>query len=71
MTNVEFDLQDYLQNMEDRLVVQITAVHTSVKDLTPRVQAVEFQQARVKWLWRMVLALMTAGISQVAFAFFK
>ena len=71
MTNVEFDLQEYLRDMEGRLVTQITAVHTTVKDLTPRVYAVEIQQAKVKWLWRMVIALLTAGISQVTYAFFK
>jgi hypothetical protein len=71
MSNVEINLQAYLQAMEDRVVNRIDDVHDTVKELTPRIQQLELQQARTKWLWRMVVALLTAGISQVTYAFFQ
>ena len=52
---VEFDLQDHLQNMEERIGDKICAVHTDVKDHRKRIGYLETTQGQLavqlKWLW--------------------
>jgi hypothetical protein len=70
VTDVKFDLQEYLRDMEGRVVNKIDEVHEDVKDHSIRIVTLEQDAAKIKWLWRVVTALLLAGISQVSFAFF-
>jgi hypothetical protein len=70
VTDVKFDLQEYLRDMEGRVVSKIDEVHEDVKDHSIRIVTLEQDAAKIKWLWRVVTALLLAGISQVSFAFF-
>lgn len=70
MTDVKFDLQDLLRDMEKRVVGKIDAVHNDVKDHGVRLNMLEQDADKIKWLWRTVGALLLAGISQVSYAFF-
>jgi hypothetical protein len=67
MTDVKFDLQELLRDMEARLSTKVDAVHTDVKKQNSRVVALEVaserHETRGKWLVRTVGAFVTALLS--------
>jgi len=60
---VEFDLQEYLAQMEARLQQRLAAVHTDVKTQSGRIREVEQEVWKIRWVWRagsgMLISLLT------------
>lgn len=67
MTDVKFDLQELLRDMESRLSSKVDKVHDTVKKQNSRVGALEVaserHETRGKWLVRVVGGFITAVAS--------
>lgn len=66
MTDVQFNLQNHLQNMEERIGKKIDAVHTDVKGHTKQIGFINTTQGKlgvqVRWLWGLATSTITAAV---------
>ena len=67
MQSVEFDLQDSLSQMEERLLSRLAALHGDVKVQNGRIRILEQEVFKVRWLWRAASGVVISFISWASY----
>ena len=68
---VEFNLQEYLSQMEDRLQQRLAAVHTDIKTQNIRIREVEEEIWKVRWIWRAGSGLLISLLTWVSYQVYE
>jgi len=68
---VEFNLQEYLSQMEDRLQQRLAAVHTDIKTQNIRIREVEQEIWKVRWIWRAGSGLLISLLTWVSYQVYE
>ena len=68
---VEFNLQEYLSQMEDRLQQRLAAVHTDIKTQNIRIREVEQAIWKVRWIWRAGSGLLISLLTWVSYQVYE